>query len=194
MDGQRLDVQRESRGGRRVLRAAVACVALALPSCTFLQPRQVVIHTVASEPSAMAQHLPECGRPSAWEATTGVVNAGLEAFLLTQCRLCQLGYVLGRMGLVGGGVAAEWMQRAQTNKVAAHRVAVPLRRGEGAPLVYTFQSPDGTTQSLVIPQRYLEGEAPPPLGLALWRQALVAAAQARLRNLAPQPAPAEPGQ
>jgi hypothetical protein len=71
------------------------------------------------------------------------------------------------------------MQRAQTNKVAAHRVAVPLRPDEGAPLVYTFQAADGTVQSLVIPQRYIEAEPPPAAGLALWRQALVEAARAR---------------
>ena len=172
--------------------ASMLVGVLSVPSCTFLQPRQVVIHAVASEPSANAKELAQCEGPSAWEATVGVLNAGVEAAVLSQCRLCQLGYVLGRVGLVGGGVAAEWMQRAQTNRVSAHRVAVPLRADEGAPLVYTFQAPDGSVQSLVIPQRYLEEPPPPGMAVALWQQALLEAARARQRCVTPQPAPAAP--
>lgn len=164
---------------------AVVVLAVAMGGCTFLQPRQVVVHAMASEPSEKAKDLPICDTGGNWQVTTAVVNAGLDAFLLTQCRLCQLGYVFERLGLVAGGAAAEWMQRAQTNKVAGHRVAVPLGPNEGAPLVYTFQSPDGTAETLIIPQRYVE-EAPPPLTLGLFSQALKRAAEARQRA-APTP-------
>lgn len=167
--------------------ALTALLVVCLTGCTFLQPRQVVIHAVASEPSVHAAKVPACETPSNWQATTGIINAGLQALLMTQCKLCQLGFVAERMGLVAGGVATEWMQRAQTNRVAAHRVAVPLRDDEGAPLVYTFQAPDGTVQTLIIPQYYIE-RAPPGVSQALFNLVTAEAARTRARLNALPPA------
>jgi len=163
-----------------VVLGLVAALLVCGSGCTFVQPRQVVIHAVGSEPSEKAKDLPACDTGN-WQATVaGVGKLALDALMMSQCKLCQLGYVARQVGLPIGGAATEWMQRAQTNRMAGHRVAIPLGNDEPMPLVYTFQAHDGTVQSLVIPQSYIE-RAPPGVAAGLFGQALATSRAARER-------------
>lgn len=134
-------------------RVCAGCFVLVLlHGCALVQPRQVVATIVTSRPSVDGHKLAQAMKgASPWATSVDALKVGLEAWVLTQCYVCQFGYVAKQVGLVGGGVLSEALARAQTNEITAHRVAMPLPRGSSAPAVVTRREADGSTSILFLP-------------------------------------------